>query len=156
MMIYFTQLVALKSPYKKVVFGILHVHASWMEKLEMMVLSLVNEKMIILRIKLWKLISVLILPVVIQPITHAKRLVFFVYGLSLISIFSVKHPIKLPSFTLAQKPTQQLSFSPMLSSTILTSNIKKNICIFKNAFILSIIAMMNLQLNLHWLKMAVM
>ena len=42
----------------------------------MMVLSLVNEKMIILRKKLWKLISVLILPVVIQPTTHAKRLVF--------------------------------------------------------------------------------
>ena len=77
MMIYSIHLVALKSPYKKAVFGILPVHASWMEKLEMMVLSLVNEKMIILRIKLWKLISVLILPVVIQPITHAKRLVFF-------------------------------------------------------------------------------
>ena len=42
----------------------------------MMVLSLVNEKMTTLRMKLLKLISVLILPAVIQPTTHAKRLVF--------------------------------------------------------------------------------
>ena len=76
MMIYFTNSVTIKSPYKKVVFGTLPVHASSMEKLEMMVLSLANEKMIIRRMKLWKLTSVLILPAVIQPTTHAKRLVF--------------------------------------------------------------------------------
>ena len=119
-----------------------------MEKLALMVLSMAIDQMKILRKKRLKLISVLILPAVIQTTKTAKRLVFFVYNHSLIYVFSVKHPTKLLSFTLAQKPTQELTFSPMLSLTILTGSTKKSICIFKNAPILSMIATIKLQLKL--------
>ena len=75
----------------------------------MMVLSLANEKMIIRRMKLWKLTSVLILPAVIQPTTHAKRLVFCILAYFNLHI-QCKTSDKAPIIHIGPKANAETSF----------------------------------------------